>query len=184
MKVRFYFTAVLLFIFFLCSPAGAVPYKWVDVVDPDKEIYFSKEGAGGVQEYKYQHDITDDGFDPWPEDYVKCYNLVIDVYDDGDRKGEWLRINLPGKMSDKEVEVDFSDIDLGMSIKGWISLNLHGVLDVTLKRLCGDFYFNSSTLTAWGCESNPAPVPEPSTMLLLGTGIAGLVGFGRKKLKA
>jgi hypothetical protein len=42
-----------------------------------------------------------------------------------------------------------------------------------------DFSVNSIEIA----DSGTAPVPEPSSMLLLGSGLVGLAGFGRKKLR-
>ena len=78
-------------------------------------------------------------------------------------------------------EVDTNDYtyDINASYLG------DGSFNVVLSSLWGDFYIDKSVLeieyNPVGSSANSAPVPEPATMLLLGSGLIGVSFVGRKK---
>lgn len=160
--------------------AGAVPMTWTDSEDWNPDHYVS-----WFSEYDFTLDISDDGFVgifEGGDDIVFGYSLTVDIFDDGGRRdrGEIAYIDQPGIFGDGFYNFSYTSQTLGWSLAGIVSLNLNGELNVTVDSWYGDFYLDAASVTAWG-DDGTAPVPEPSTILLMGVGLVGLVGVGRKR---
>jgi hypothetical protein len=107
------------------------------------------------------------------------------------------RLQISVVSRDTDSSVSFENVYLGSELlgnfggPGW---NNWTVTDIDLSSgfmLTGDIILSGpfsasqelSKVEVLVGSGSPAPVPEPTTMLLLGTGLAGLAGFGRKKFK-
>jgi len=160
----------------LAANALAIPYTWVDTIDftPDRFV-------SNFQATSYTHNIVDNFFNPG-QDTISSYSLKVKLYDNGGRCdfGELAFINQPGLAGDGFYTFNYSNQTFGWSLAGLISLNSLGKLDVTVSSVFGDFYLDSSVLTAFGNEV--APVPEPGTMVLLGIGMLGLAIYGKRRM--
>ena len=174
------------FILLLCSlilvigavgTASAVPWTWEDSWDPT-DVLLNKDSKF----YHYQHNITDTGFSPL-SDFVTDFTLRVFLKDDATDGYESAYISAP--LTGGIYDFRFRSNTFGATLAGLIEINALGILDVTLSRLWGDFYFDRSYFTATGFETSPAaavPTPEPATLLLMGAGLMGLVFLSRKRL--
>jgi hypothetical protein len=158
----------------IVSIAGAVPYTWVDNYNPNPDKYI-----GWFRSYSYTHDLTDNTPVPFTvgQDSIDSYSLKVRLYDDGGYFdfGEIAYIDQPGILGGGLYDFSKTFDQFGWTVAGIFSLNTFGQIDITIKSLFGDFYFDYSELTVRGNNQ----VPEPSTMLLLLSGFMGIAGVRR-----
>ena len=137
----------------------------------------------------YQHDINQEvgpNYDvEWAElcldfdlDLTDAYLQIMGVFVFDFREFTFVQYDGSGWQYVDEVDNDNEYLTVGID---W--LNDDGLLDVSIQvyNYAGNpatAYLDKSKL--YGCAK---PVPEPSTMLLLGAGLLGVVAYGRKRMK-
>ena len=177
MKKFLMFLCAVTLVLGLVGSASAVPYT--DIYNAGN-LYMSGHSVWTHDDddsISWTFDITDDGFNPTTQD-VTSAEVELNFQDDS-RHDWWEFASL--SVGDNSFVWEVNSGDISYTLTSLMTLSDTGQVDATLTARGGDFFFNSATLTAEATDA--APVPEPSTILLMGIGLLGLVGYSRKRSK-
>jgi hypothetical protein len=168
--------------------ATAAPITFTDVHD----VWGSGVQISSTNRtYSFTHNIINPAGDPQGDSYSSLTDILSNATiilnfedDDFDFLGinsENIFLRFDGN-NQSSFEVDSGNASFSVNAA---LLAADGVLNVNLNWVSGDIRFDESTLVVNGTRSTQSPtaVPEPSTFLLLGSGLVGLGIVGKKRLK-
>jgi hypothetical protein len=182
LKKLFSATSFVALTLWVTSTAQAAPITFTDLIAPAVPVYLN--GDASPKTHTVTHDITD-GLPAFIPGFHTLGNATIKMTLDDDLPpccidtGEFMKITVGGT-DYGPWEVDHMDVFLiTLNSTALADLNLDGKVSATITMTNrGDLNFVSSELVA-----NTAAMPEPSTLILVGSGLAGVVGFGLRRHK-
>jgi hypothetical protein len=172
--------AALMLGYVVSAQAAFIPATWTDTKN-----FGSGVTVGPATSFTYVHDLTDNGFTPFPGGYINDFQLSINLKDDA--SDPWYSlpeiavVSLFGGLTSGVVSsFGWSNVNFGWSILGSVELSFLGTLTVTVSSLIGDFVVTGSNLVANGAIDSKQ-VPEPGALGLLGIGLLGMAVTMRRR---
>ncbi len=208
MKKFLTFLCAVTLVLGLMGTASATTFFWDDVL-PGGGYTYINETQTMVFEVQTQYNPYDSGDGVWSSGgtgtiidwtFTAVFDDAVDEIVDGGWDEEWgssFRIGLFDDGTATYVRTGTNDLgqNTGIFSAQWSAVTSsnagglnppgpwYAVLDLTRVTYEGTPYTSSGTVTGAVGNDPPAPVPEPSTILLMGIGLLGLVGYSRKRSK-